>query len=92
MVLEYHAVQFTNLPCGLLHHMREGLYGYLPIHASARHGDAVIFQMLIDKGADIHAKDRINQGVIHYAATGGSIDILKKLLALTGHAALEVCT
>jgi ankyrin repeat protein len=49
--------------------------------AAARKGGAAIVDLLLSKGADVHAKDRVGETALTIAARSGDLDIVKLLLA-----------
>src|SRR5262245_34660346 len=61
--------------------------GETPLHIAARRGDAAMVQMLLDHGADLHARLRgFNQNhqdrtVLMDAAIGKNLDVVKLLIA-----------
>ena len=68
----------------------KGLYDYQVIHAAAEQGNLEIFELLVKAGANPSLKDGIGQQPFHYAATGGSVDIMKYLLTKLGSKLLRV--
>jgi len=49
--------------------------------AAARKGGTAIVELLLSKGADVHAKNRIAETALTFAARAGDLDIIKLLLA-----------
>jgi ankyrin repeat protein len=49
--------------------------------AAARKGGAAIVELLLSKGADVHAKNRIGETALTFAARAGDLDIVKLLIA-----------
>ncbi len=49
--------------------------------AAARKGGAALVELLLSKGADLHAKDRIGDTALAIAARTGDLDIVKLLMA-----------
>ena len=60
------------------------------IHAAAEQGNIEIFEILADPRAILTLEDGIGQQPFHYAAMGGSIDVLKYLLTKLGSKLLKV--
>ncbi|KAM6483084.1 ankyrin repeat-containing domain protein [Trichoderma sp. SZMC 28011] len=57
--------------------------GRRPIHlAASRQPDC--FQHLLDLGCDIHATDKTGRNALHWAAQGGSIDTVRRILDRPG--------
>ncbi|KAJ1476256.1 ankyrin repeat-containing domain protein [Baffinella frigidus] len=56
--------------------------GWVPLHGAAEQGHEAAVQLLLDKGADVNAKDRINAGdtPLHAAASGGFGAVIQMLL------------
>jgi ankyrin repeat protein len=69
---------------------KEGEYGGLCLMTTAIHGHLAICRLLIDKGAQLEAKDSIGCTPLHWAAVQGHVEIVR-LLCDRG-ADVEACT
>ncbi|PTB50086.1 hypothetical protein M431DRAFT_44411, partial [Trichoderma harzianum CBS 226.95] len=52
--------------------------GNTALHHRAKEPDC--FQHLLDLGCDIHATDKTGRNALHWAAQGGSIDTVRRIL------------
>ena len=52
-----------------------------PLHEAAGRGDTAKVQLLLDKGADINAKDSNGETALMEAADNGHLEVVKQLLA-----------
>jgi ankyrin repeat protein len=53
----------------------------MPLHLTAKIGNAELTQLLIHKGADVNAKGLVNKTPLHYAVEKGHLEIVQCLLA-----------
>jgi ankyrin repeat protein len=60
--------------------MRTGADDSSPLHQAAVTGQAAMCELLIERGADIDARDREDNTPLHYAATAGHVRTVKTLL------------
>ena len=51
-----------------------------PLHLAAQGGKEQVVRLLLEKGADIEARDRTQQTPLHYAAYSGSEKLVRLLL------------
>lgn len=58
----------------------EGGYYETPLHYAVFHGNLEITEYLIEKGADVNARNRNSDTPLHLAAMNGNVDIAKILL------------
>ena len=56
-------------------------YGWTLLHIAARHGTVTIIQLLVEKGADMNARDRLGWTPLHTAASAGRLDNFDYLVA-----------
>lgn len=59
--------------------IREDSSKMTPIMKAAKGGITEMVRLLIEKGADINAKDKYNRTALYYAATNGHVEIVKIL-------------
>ena len=52
--------------------------GETPLHAAALNGHKEIAELLIEKGADLNAKNVVGMTPLHYATTKEIADLLRK--------------
>lgn len=57
-----------------------GMYNFTPLHGAAMHSSVKIVQALLDKGADVNARDLSGDTPLHTAAARGDTEIVKALL------------
>ncbi|MCX3064669.1 ankyrin repeat domain-containing protein [Wolbachia endosymbiont of Drosophila pseudotakahashii] len=58
----------------------EGGYYETPLHYAVFHGNLEITEYLIEKGADVNARNRNSDTPLHHAVLMGKVDIAKILL------------
>ncbi len=58
---------------------KEGVHGQTCLHAAAENGHLAICRLLIDKGAQLEAKDRIGWTPLNCAAEQGQVEIVRLL-------------
>ena len=58
----------------------KGSYGWIPLFYAARYGKNEIVKLLLDRGADVNAKDSYGWTPLLYAAAHGKNEIVKLLL------------
>ncbi|XP_067660118.1 putative ankyrin repeat protein RF_0381 [Haliotis asinina] len=54
--------------------------GWTPVMYGARHGHKNVFDVLVDKGADLSLVGRHKTNILHFACVGGNVEIIKYLL------------
>lgn len=54
--------------------------GHSALHMAARRGDAMMVNLLVDRGADIHAENDFGQSALHFAAGYGYDKAVEALL------------
>jgi ankyrin repeat protein len=59
-------------------------YGLTPLHVAASKGDTAAAEMLIDKGADVNAKDVIGSTPLTLATFNDHTDMAKLLIERGG--------
>jgi ankyrin repeat protein len=57
-------------------------FGRTPLHLAARGGDVRCVDYLIERGLDCNDKDKNGNSVIHYACSGASIEVVRRVLYL----------
>jgi ankyrin repeat protein len=57
-----------------------GAMDYTPLHYAAKHGHVDVAEWLIEKGADVNAKDKNGETPLHLAACDGFIEVARLLL------------
>ena len=62
--------------------------GRLPIHFASVRGEEQL-RLVVDAGGDVLARDRAGRTALHWAAQGGDVDALKRVLSLTGDEAVD---
>ena len=62
-------------------HAKEELGGLTPLHYAALNGEETVAELLLTKGADVHARDRDMATSLHWAAEGGHKGVAGLLLA-----------
>jgi len=58
----------------------EGVWDDAPIHYAAGRGNIDIVRLLLEHGADVHARDEIGDSVLHWACEGGHAHVAELLL------------
>ena len=51
-----------------------------PIHLAAANNNFEIVQLLLDRGADVHCRDKSQKSCLHSAAVGGCPEVATKLI------------
>lgn len=61
-------------------HSRTGQYKWTPLHVAARHGQLAAVNELIERGADVNAREEgDNTYPMHWAAAAGHLDVVRRL-------------
>lgn len=60
---------------------QQNTHGWLPLSASFYNHNQALAQLLIDKGADVHQANEINQTALYYAVNADNIEGVRLLLA-----------
>jgi ankyrin repeat protein len=55
--------------------------GRMPVHLAALNGIGN-FEAILDRGGDIHAKDKLGRAALHWAAHGGRLKVVERIIAL----------
>ena len=58
----------------------EGTWKRTPLHFIAQIGPPYVAQLLIDKGANVNARDTLGDTPLHYASLSNQVDIARLLL------------
>jgi len=58
---------------------KQGVNGLTCLHAASENGHLAICRLLLDKGAQVEAKDRSGWTPLHYAAYKGHVEIVRLL-------------